>query len=78
MPAMDAPIPIFRVRRTGAVDRLGEWVHRERRLVLEQPGFPFLGPGDHRLESDLPWIFWDMCPAVARGVRTRRRVFAGW
>jgi hypothetical protein len=74
MTLMPTLFPIYRVRESGAVDRLGEWVHAERRLVLELPGFPFLAPGEHRLESDLPWVFWDMCPAGYLGRQYQRRL----
>lgn len=67
------PLPISIVREDGRVERLGEWIHEERRLVLERPGFPLLEPGDHRLEGELPWIFWDMCPDGYLGRRLAQR-----
>ena len=66
--------PIYRVRGDGSVDRLGEWIHSERRLVLERAGFPLHPIGDHRLESELPWVFWEMCPAGYLGAQFARRL----
>lgn len=73
-----ASVPIHQVRADGSVAELGEWVHAERRLILHREGFPLLGPGDHRLESELPWVFWDMCPTgyMARGFLQRARQLA--
>ncbi|MDP1825651.1 MAG: HipA domain-containing protein [Archangium sp.] len=68
------PISISRVRRDGQVERLGQWLHDERVLELEREGFPFLGPGRHQLEGELPWIFWDMCPSGYLGRRLQSRM----
>lgn len=70
---MSEPVSISRVTRDGHVERLGQWLHDERVLELERPGFPFLGPGRHQLEGELPWIFWDMCPAGYLGRRLQRQ-----
>lgn len=43
------------------MERLGEW--RAPVLVLERAGFPLLGPGEHTIKGDLPWVFWEMCPS---------------
>jgi hypothetical protein len=32
-------------------------------------GFPFLGPGSHQVEGELPWVFDDMAPAGFLGAR---------
>lgn len=74
MRAVTAPIPISRVRRDGQVERLGHWLHEARVLELEREGFPFLGRGRHQLEGELPWIFWDMCPAGYLGRRLQTRM----
>lgn len=74
MSALAPSHPIYCVRENGKVDRLGEWVHAERRLVLEQPGFPFLQRGEHRLEGELPWILWDMAPSGYLGRQFVRRL----
>lgn len=60
---------ISRVRPDGSVERLGRWLHAARVLELERVGFPFLGPGSHQLEGELPWIFWDMAPSGYLGRR---------
>ncbi|MBL9037470.1 MAG: hypothetical protein JNG84_03040, partial [Archangium sp.] len=54
-------VPLHIVREDGRVEHLGEW--RPHTLVLERAGFPFLDVGEHVIEGDLPWIFWDMCPS---------------
>ena len=74
MSVMSAPISISRVTRDGQVERLGQWLHDERTLELEREGFPFLGPGRHQLEGELPWIFWDMCPSGYLGRRLQVRM----
>ena len=74
MRVMSAPISISRVTRDGHVERLGQWLHAERTLELEREGFPFLGPGRHQLEGELPWIFWDMCPSGYLGRRLQTRM----
>lgn len=74
MSLMSAPISISRVTRDGQVERLGQWLHDERTLELEREGFPLLGPGRHRLEGELPWIFWDMCPSGYLGRRIQSRM----
>lgn len=71
---VSSPISISRVRRDGQVERLGQWLHEERVLELEREGFPFLGPGRHQLESELPWIFWDMCPSGYLGRRLQAQM----
>lgn len=65
-------VVIHRVRRDGAVERLGAWDRETRTLRLERAGFPFLGAGEHRIEGDLPWLFWEMCPAGFAGRRLAR------
>ncbi len=70
---MGVPVTIRQVRRDGAVRRLGVYDPAARRLRLEAPGYPLLGPGDHRVEEDLPWALQDMAPA---GYLARR--FARW
>lgn len=69
-----SPIAISRVRRDGQVERLGHWRHDERVLDLEREGFPFLGPGRHQLQGELPWTFWDMCPSGYLGRRLQARM----
>ncbi len=65
--------PIYVVREDARLERLGEWVHREKLLRLEREGFPFLGVGEHRIEGDLPWIFYDMAPSGYMGARFAKR-----
>lgn len=65
--------PIYVVREDGKLEQLGVWIHAERRLELGIPGFPFLGPGSHTLEDELPWIFWDMAPSGYMGARFAKR-----
>lgn len=67
-------VPIYRVRRDGRVERLGAWRHAERRLVLERDGFPLLRAGEHEVAGELPWVFWDMCPAGFLGRQLQRRL----
>ena len=74
MSLVTATVSISRVRRDGQVERLGRWVHNARVLELERAGFPFLGPGSHQLEGELPWIFWDMCPSGYLGRRLQARM----
>jgi hypothetical protein len=69
-----ATYPIHVIRRDARIERLGEWRHEARVLVLEAPGFPLLGRGLHRLEGDLPWVFWDMCPSGYMGRALAERV----
>ncbi|HEY0881741.1 MAG TPA: hypothetical protein VGD87_09430, partial [Archangium sp.] len=64
--------PLYRVRLDGTVERLGAWNHDARRLDLSAEGFPFLPPGSHQLEGELPWLFWDMCPSGFLGRRLVR------
>lgn len=73
MSVVSEPVAISRVTRDGQVERLGQWLHDERVLELERDGFPFLGPGRHQLEGELPWIFWDMCPSGYLGRRLQRQ-----
>lgn len=73
MTIVTPPISISRVRRDGSVALLGRWFNDERVLELDQEGFPLLGPGRHRLDSELPWIFWDMCPSGFLGRRLQAR-----
>lgn len=70
---MSEPISISRVTRNGQVERLGQWLPRERVLDLDREGFPLRGPGRHQLEGELPWIFWDMCPSGYLGRRLQRK-----
>jgi hypothetical protein len=70
---MSEPTSISRVTPSGKVERLGQWVHRERVLELDRDGFPLRGPGRHQLEGELPWIFWDMCPSGYLGRRLQRK-----
>lgn len=72
MNRMTEPVLISRVTRDGQVERLGVWHHEHRSLELERDGFPFLGPGRHVIEGELPWIFWDMCPSGYLGRRLQR------
>lgn len=69
-----ATVPVHVIRRDARIERLGEWRHEQRTLVLERPGFSFLGPGSHPLEGDLPWVFWDMCPSGYMGRLLAERV----
>lgn len=57
------------VREDGTLAVLGQWLHAERTLELIDTGFPFLGPGRHELDSELPWVFDDMAPAGFIGAR---------
>jgi hypothetical protein len=69
---MRTSIPIRIVREDGRVERLGEWAAGQRTLRLERAGFPFLGPGEHQIEGDLPWVFWDMTPSGFLGQVVQR------
>jgi hypothetical protein len=60
--AAERPIPIRRVRRTGAVDELGEWRPESHRLVLHSNGFPLAPPGSRLIEGELPWVFDELAP----------------
>jgi HipA-like C-terminal domain len=73
MDTVTNPISISRVRRDGQVEPLGRWHHEQRLLELDRDGFPFLGPGRHAMEGELPWIFWDMCPSGYLGRRLQAR-----
>jgi hypothetical protein len=64
-----SPISLFKVTRSGSVEPLGHWLHDERLLELKSRGFPFLGPGSHKVEGELPWVFDDMAPAGFLGAR---------
>lgn len=66
-------ISIYRVTRTGSVERLGSWNHDARLLTLERDGYPLLRTGTHQMEGDLPWLFWDMCPSGFLGARLAQR-----
>lgn len=68
-----ATVPIFQVLQDGTNRHLGEWRHEARTLVLVNSGFPLLGPGEHRLAGELPWVFWDMCPAGFLGRAFQRQ-----
>jgi hypothetical protein len=57
-----SPISIYRVRRNGKVDQLGEWLPSTKELFLEHPGFPLTPPGRHQIDGDLPWVFDEMAP----------------
>lgn len=70
---MSTEFPIYRVTMTGSVERLGSWHHDTRTLVLEREGYPLLGPGTHRIDGDLPWLFWDMTPSGFLGNRFSAR-----
>ena len=65
------PVPIHIVREDGRIERLGEW--RAPRLVLEREGYPLLGPGEHEIDGELPWVFWEMCPSGFLGRAFARR-----
>lgn len=65
--------PIYCVRPGGGVDRVGDWDDERRVLELTAPGFPLLPPGQHRVEGDLPWVFWDMSPSGYLGRRLAAR-----
>lgn len=65
------PVPIHIVREDGRIERLGEW--RAPRLILERDGFPLLGAGEHVVEGELPWVFWEMCPSGYLGRAFVRR-----
>ncbi|MDP1922726.1 MAG: HipA domain-containing protein [Myxococcales bacterium] len=67
------PTPLAIVREDGKVEELGAWHPKERLLELFVPGFPFLGPGKHTLESDLPWLLYDMSPSGFMGAQFARR-----
>lgn len=66
-------IPIRRVGRDAHVQLIGHYLPEPNVLRLVGPGFPLLGPGEHTVEGDLPWVFQDMAPS---GFLARR--FAGW
>lgn len=66
---MSQVTPIAIVREDGTVEELGRWLGAERVLELDRAGFPFLGPGRHTIEAELPWIFWDMGPSGYLGRR---------
>lgn len=70
---MSTEFPIYRVTMTGSVERLGSWHHDTRTLVLEHEGYPLLRPGTHRIDGDLPWLFWDMTPSGFLGNRFSAR-----
>lgn len=67
------PIPLFIVRPDAKVEDLGFWHHERRTLELHRAGYPFLGPGEHVIEGELPWLFWDMAPSGYMGARFARR-----
>lgn len=67
------PTPLAIVRADGKVEELGAWHPKERLLELFVPGFPFLGPGRHTLESDLPWLLYDMSPSGFMGAQFARQ-----
>lgn len=69
MPSVSSETPLFRVRPSGQVEHLGSWNDQHRVLELTAQGFPLLPPGQHRVEGELPWIFWDMCPSGYLGRR---------
>jgi hypothetical protein len=62
-------IPVFQISSQGTAKQIGAWIHEEKRLELVHLGFPLLKIGNHVLESDLPWVFWDMCPSGFLGRR---------
>jgi hypothetical protein len=66
---VSSSVPLYTVRENDALEPLGHWLHQERILELSTGGFPFLGPGRHELESELPWLFDDMAPAGFIGAR---------
>jgi hypothetical protein len=55
-------VPIHRVRMDGGIDLLGHYDHDAKQLLLERAGFPLLGPGEHDVEGDLPWQFFEVAP----------------
>lgn len=65
--------PLAIVREHGAVEDLGSWHSATKTLELTQLGFPFLGVGQHVIESAIPWIFSDMAPAGFLGAGFARR-----
>lgn len=66
-------LPIRRVRRDATVELVGAYAPAARRLSLQRPGYPLLGPGEHAVEEDVPWALQDMAPAGFLGQR-----FARW
>lgn len=71
-----APVPIYVVREqpfSRRIERLGEWRPESRVIALEREGYPLLGPGEHVVDGDLPWVFWEMCPSGHLGRAFARR-----
>jgi hypothetical protein len=60
---------IRRVREDGGVDLIARYSPDTRTLEVLCPGFPLLGMGTHRVEGDLPTVFYDMHPAGYLGRR---------
>lgn len=54
--------PIRRIREDGRCDALGSYDADARRLILDRPGYPLLGPGSWSVDGDLPSVFHDMAP----------------
>ncbi|MDP2345502.1 MAG: HipA domain-containing protein [Deltaproteobacteria bacterium] len=70
---MAEEIPIRRVRANGTVDVIGHYGPTRRHLSLAEAGFPLLAAGEHDIDGDVPWVFYEMAPA---GFIAKR--FAGW
>lgn len=69
---MPAPVKIRRVRADGGVDLIGRYDPSARVLEVTGEGFPLLRAGEHRVEGDLPWVFFEMCPSGYLGRRFAR------
>jgi hypothetical protein len=66
-------IPIRRIGRDATAQLIGHYLPAPNALRLVEHGFPLLGPGEHLVDGDLPWVLQDMAPA---GYLARR--FARW
>lgn len=62
-------VDLFIVREDAQVEALGAWHSAEKTLELVADGFPFCRRGTHRVDGDLPWLFWDMQPSGFMGAR---------
>jgi HipA-like C-terminal domain len=65
--------PVLKIRRVtadGTAQDLGEYDHNHKRLTLGRHGYPLLGPGEHLVNSSLPWVLEDMTPSgyIGRGI----------
>lgn len=56
-------IPIRRVGRDATVRLIGHYLPAPNVLRLVEHGYALLGPGEHVVEGDLPWVLQDMAPA---------------